>query len=89
MTIMPKIKLYKTPVCPYCVKAMSLLKQKGVSENVELIDITTNPDLFKEMLQKSGGRKSVPQIFINDIHIGGCDDLYALNDIGKLDQLLQ
>jgi glutaredoxin 3 len=86
---MPKIKLYKTPVCPYCVRAIALLKQKGVMENVEQIDITTNPEFREEMLKKSGGMKSVPQIFIDDKHIGGCDDLYALNTAGKLDELLK
>ncbi|MBL6785590.1 MAG: glutaredoxin 3 [Rickettsiales bacterium] len=86
---MPKIIMYKTPICPYCDKAMNLLKNKNVAEHVEALDITKNPALLKEMLEKSGGRKTVPQIFINDQHIGGCDDLYALDDNGELDKLLK
>lgn len=84
---MAKIIIYKTPICPYCVKAKNLLIEKNIS-NITEIDISKNPDDFKQMLEKSGGRKTVPQIFINDQHIGGCDDLYALNDKGELDALL-
>lgn len=79
--------MYKTPVCPYCVRAKALLERKGVA--VQEIDITGSPDLMREMLEKSGGRKTVPQIFINDIHVGGCDDLYELDHQGKLDDLLR
>ena len=85
---MVKIKMYKTPVCPYCVRAKALLDQKGVSENIEEIDITTDPNLLSEMLEKTGGKRTVPQIFIGDKYIGGCDDLYKLNDDGGLDPLL-
>jgi len=85
---MTKIIMYKTPVCPYCVRAKALLEQKGVAQYIEEIDITKDANLLPEMLGKTGGKKSVPQIFINDTYVGGCDDLYALNDKGELDQLL-
>jgi glutaredoxin 3 len=78
--------MYKTPICPYCARAESLLKQKGAE--VTMIDISTDPALRDEMMQKSGGRKTVPQIFIGERHIGGCDDLYALDKKGELDSLL-
>jgi glutaredoxin 3 len=84
---MAKIIIYKTPICPYCVKAKNLLIQKNISDITE-IDISKNPDDFKYMLTKSGGRKTVPQIFINEQHVGGCDDLYELDNQGKLDALL-
>ena len=79
--------MYKTPVCPYCVRAKALLIKKGVE--VEEKDITTHPDLYTEMLEKSGGRKSVPQIFIGDYHVGGSHELYALEKAGELDQILR
>ena len=84
---MPKIIMYKTPICPYCTKAKNLLAQKGQT-NIEEIDISKDPDAFKIMLEKTGGKKTVPQIFINEQHIGGCDDLYALDEANKLDPLL-
>ncbi len=84
---MPTIKMYKTPVCPYCQRATALLKQKGV-EQIEEIDISTDAALRDEMLQVSGGRKTVPQIFIGETHVGGFDDLYALDKKGELDTLL-
>jgi len=84
---MANVIMYKTPVCPYCVRAKALLDRKGVV--VQEIDITGSPDLMREMLEKSGGRKTVPQIFINDVHVGGCDDLYELDHQGKLDDLLK
>ena len=85
---MLKIIMYKTPVCPYCVKAKSLLQQKGVAGHIEEIDITQDPEALAKMLQATNGRRTVPQIFINDKYIGGCDDLYELNDKGELDSLL-
>jgi len=85
---MVKIVMYKTPVCPYCNKAKALLSQKGVADQIKEIDITASPDLKNQMMEKSGGRMTVPQIFINDQHIGGFDDLYALDKQGKLDSLL-
>jgi len=85
---MQPVTLYTTPVCPYCVRAKDLLKRKGRSDYTE-IDITRDSSAMKTMLEKSGGRKTVPQIFIGDTHVGGCDDLYALESAGKLDALLQ
>jgi glutaredoxin 3 len=84
---MANIIMYKTTYCPYCVKAKELFKRKGF-DNVQEIDVTTSDELRAEMLQKSGGRKTVPQIFINGTHIGGCDDAYALDKEGKLDAML-
>ncbi|MCD8498292.1 MAG: glutaredoxin 3 [Alphaproteobacteria bacterium] len=83
---MAKVEIYSTNVCPYCVKAKNLLKLKGATW--EEFNIQADPARMAEMLQRSGGRTSVPQIFIDGTHIGGCDDLYALNDAGKLDDLL-
>lgn len=80
--------MYTKDYCPYCVKAKQLLKQKGYAQVTE-IDITHDVKLQDEMVQKSGGRKTVPQIFINGSHVGGCDDLYALNSAGKLEALLK
>ena len=81
-----KIELYVTRTCPYCVKAKALLKEKGVAW--EEHDITGNEPLIEEMVQRAGGRTTVPQIFINDHHVGGCDDLYALEAAGRLDPML-
>ena len=83
---MPRIIVYSGPNCPYCERAKALLKKKSVS--FEEINIRTDPGMREEMLQKSNGKKTIPQIFINDQHIGGCDDLYALEAAGKLDGLL-
>ena len=85
---MTEIVMYTTTYCPYCVKAKELLKRKGYEITKE-IDVTTSDELRAEMMQKSGGRKTVPQIFINGQHIGGCDDTYALDKEGKLDGLLK
>ena len=82
------ITLYTKDYCPYCTKAKALLKQKGVESQIRELDITRDEKLQAEMLEKSGGKRSVPQIFIGDTHVGGCDDLYALNAAGKLDALL-
>jgi glutaredoxin 3 len=84
---MADIVIYTKDYCPYCVKAKTLLQRKGYA-NFREIDITRDETLQQEMLSKSGGRRTVPQIFINGAHVGGCDDLYALNDAGKLDALL-
>ena len=81
-----KIIIYTKSYCPYCVKAKQLLKNKNT--NFTEIDITNNESLIEEMLLKSSGRNTVPQIFIDDFHVGGCDDLYALNDKGELDKIL-
>ncbi len=82
---MKKIVIYSKQICPYCVKAKALLKRKGA--NFEEIMVLTD-EIREEMIVKSGGRKTVPQIFIGEVHVGGCDDLYALEEQGKLDSLL-
>lgn len=84
---MAEIIIYSKDYCPYCAKAKELLKVKG-HKNFTEIDITNDTDLAVEMMEKTGGAKTVPQIFINGTHIGGCDDLYAANDKGELDKLL-
>ncbi|KTC89406.1 glutaredoxin 3 [Fluoribacter dumoffii] len=83
---MAEIIIYSTTYCPYCIRAKELLQQKNVSFTEIRIDV--QPELRAEMIAKSG-RRTVPQIFINGQHIGGCDDLYALEDQGRLDQLLR
>lgn len=84
---MSNVTIYTKDYCPYCTKAKNLLKRKGVNDILE-IDITQDEDLQAEMISKSGGRKSVPQIFIGNTHVGGCDDLYALESANKLSALL-
>jgi len=82
---MQKIIIYTTTTCPYCVRAKALLDRKGTTYqeiNAEY------PSVREEMVQKAGGRKTVPQIFIGDFHVGGCDDLYELEKQGKLDERL-
>lgn len=83
---MPKIIIYSKEICPYCVRAKALLTRKNAA--FEEIKITTDAQK-EEMIKKSGGRMTVPQIFIGDFHVGGCDDLYALESEGKLDALLK
>ncbi|MBN8521109.1 MAG: glutaredoxin 3 [Alphaproteobacteria bacterium] len=84
---MPNIEMYTTKICPYCVRAKALFESKGVK--VTEIDVSDDEDLRNKMMQRAAGRRSVPQIFIGDRHIGGCDDLYALNAKGELDSLLK
>ena len=83
---MPKIEIYTKFLCPFCTRAKSLLKAKGVA--FEEHDISMGGPGRAEMLQRSGGRTTVPQIFIGDRHIGGSDDLAALDRAGELDTLL-
>jgi len=83
---MQKVRMYTTPICPYCVRAKSLLTKKGVS--YEEIDIFSDNAAREEMLAKSNGMRTVPQIFVGDTHVGGFDELYALDKAGKLDPLL-
>ncbi len=83
---MPEIEIYTTKVCPYCVKAKRLLDAKDV-DYVER-DVTGDDAAREALLVRSGGQRTVPQIFINGQHIGGCDNLYALEEEGKLDGLL-
>jgi glutaredoxin 3 len=82
----PKVVIYATSWCPYCTRARQLLASKGV--DIEEIDVEGRPAARAEMIARSG-RSSVPQIFINQTHIGGCDDLIALDGAGGLDPLLQ
>jgi glutaredoxin 3 len=82
----PKVEFYATSWCPYCSQARQLLVSKGVE--IEEIDVEAQPQAREEMLRRSG-RRTVPQIFINQTHVGGCDDLLALNAAGQLDPLLQ
>jgi len=84
---MSKVKIYTTPICPYCVRAKSLLKKKGA--DVEEIDVFMDHGARVEMEAKANGRRTVPQIFIGQTHVGGCDDLYALERAGELDPLLR
>lgn len=82
---MSKIVVYSKQICPYCVKAKALLKRK----NLEFEEIMVNSqELQMEMIEKSGGRMTVPQIFIDDKSIGGCDELYELEASGELDKIL-
>jgi glutaredoxin 3 len=83
---MAKVSIYTTPICPYCVQAKRLLDKKGVS--FEEIDVSRDPDLRRKMVEMAGGRMTVPQIFVDDRHIGDCDGIYALERAGKLDALL-
>ena len=84
---MIKVEIYTTPTCPYCYKAKQLLKAKGVAY-LE-IDVALEPNARDSMMQRAGGRRSVPQIFIDERHVGGCDDLHALEARGGLDHLLK
>ncbi len=81
-----KVLMYTTAVCPYCIRAKQLLSARGVTE-IEEIRIDLDPDQQAVMMEKTG-RRTVPQIYIGDTHVGGCDDLYALDGQGKLLPLL-
>ena len=83
---MPNVKMYTTRTCPYCVRAKTLLQQRGVSQ-IDEIRIDLNPSARDAMVAQTG-RRTVPQIFIGDTHIGGCDDLVALDQRGGLAPLL-
>ncbi|WP_262029118.1 glutaredoxin 3 [Microvirga sp. Mcv34] len=84
---MSSITIYTKSWCPYCSAAKKLLAEKGVAFTE--IDIEKKPEARAEMIQKANGRSTVPQIFIGEKHVGGCDDLYALDDRGQLEPLLQ
>lgn len=84
---MTDITVYSGPHCPYCVKAKALLTRKGMAFTE--IDVKADSAKLEEMLARSNGRRTIPQIFIGEKHIGGCDDLYALDAAGQLDPLLQ
>ena len=83
---MAKVEIYTTFLCGFCYRAKKLLESKGVA--YEETDVMAEPAKRKEMVQRAGGRTTVPQIFIDGRHIGGCDELYALDEAGKLDPLL-
>ncbi len=80
------IEMYIKPTCPYCIDARALLTQKGV--DIHEYDITKQPHLRDEMIKRANGRTTVPQIFIDGVHIGGCDDLFVLEHSGELDNKL-
>ena len=83
---MIRVEIYTSPSCGFCYSATSLLKDKGVA--YDELDIVFDPNRRSEMIKRTNGRHTVPQIFINDIHIGGCDELYALEAQGQLAPLL-
>lgn len=82
---MPRVTIYTKDYCPYCQAALKLLA--GKKADVERIEVTS-PQMQNDMAARAGGRRTVPQIFIGSQHIGGCDDLYALDETGRLDPLL-
>lgn len=84
---MARIEIYTTPICPYCARAKGLLQDKGAA--FEEIDVFMDVRQRETMRSRAGGRNTVPQIFIDGRHIGGCDDLVALERAGKLDPLLK
>jgi len=83
---MPPIVVYTTPYCSYCLSAKALLRRKGI-EFIE-INVANAPDRRAEMVERAKGLRTVPQIFIGSDHVGGCDELHALEGAGKLDSLL-
>ena len=83
---MSEIIVYTKDYCPYCHAAKELLRKKGAAFTE--VDIQKHPDRRAEMIQKAGGRTTVPQIFIGGQHVGGCDDIHALDGAGKLDPML-
>lgn len=84
---MPKVEMYSTAVCPYCIRAEQLLQRKGITE-IEKIRVDIDPAKRQEMETRVPGARTVPQIFIDSFHVGGCDDLHELDRQGKLDPLL-
>ena len=83
---MPKVTMYATGWCPYCLRAEALLRGKGVAD-IDKIRIDLEPERRTERIEKTG-RRTVPQIYIGETHVGGCDDLHALDRAGKLDPML-
>ena len=86
MLTIKTVEIYTSPLCGFCHAAKRLLNQKGV--DFAEVDVWANPDRKPEMIQRANGSRTVPQIFVGDMHIGGCDDLYDLERHGKLDALL-
>ena len=83
---MQRVEIYTTPWCPYCIAAKRLLQKKGVS--FEETDVSADPNERQTMMQRAHGRHTVPQIFIGGKHVGGSDELHALDRAGKLDPML-
>jgi glutaredoxin 3 len=83
---MRPVEIYTTRYCPYCTSAKGLLKRKGI--DFKEIDVSADRELRQQMIQRANGRMTVPQIFIGEVHVGGSDDLHALERAGKLDPLL-
>ena len=83
---MKKVKIYTTPYCPFCKRAKQLLKGKNI--DFEEIDLSEEPEKFDEMIKKSNGARTVPQIFADDTHIGDCDYIHELDNKGELDKIL-
>ena len=83
---MAQVTIYTKPFCPFCIRAVSLLEKKGVA--FDEISAAFDAGKKAEMMEKSGGRATYPQIFIGETHVGGCDDMMALEQAGKLDPLL-
>ena len=83
----PRITMYSTAVCPYCIQAERFLKAKGVTD-IDYLRVDLDPDLRRKMMERTG-RRTVPQIYIGDFHVGGYDDLVALDRAGRLDPLLK
>jgi glutaredoxin 3 len=84
---MARVEIYTTMLCPYCWRAKKLLEERGVP--YQEVDVMADGSLRAEMRQRAGGRSSVPQIFINGQHVGGCDELYALDRAGELQPMLE
>ena len=84
---MANVEIYTKPTCPFCIRAKALLDQRSVA--YQEIDVSNNPSLQQAMAERADGRYTVPQIFIDNVGIGGCDDLHALDANGKLTLLLQ
>jgi|TARA_B100001059_G_C17829485_1_gene583626 glutaredoxin 3 len=83
---MKKVKIYTTPYCPFCIRIKNLMKKKQTS--FKEIDLSINPEKFEEMLAKTNGARTVPQMFVNDTHIGDCDHVHELDNNGELDKIL-
>ena len=83
---MKPVTIYTQPLCGFCTAAVRLLRQKGAQ--ITEFDVASAPDKRAEMVQRANGGRTTPQIFIGETHVGGCDDLYALDRAGKLDALL-
>ena len=83
---MKNVKIYTTPYCPFCIRIKSLMKNKKIC--YEEIDLSNNPEKFEEMISKSNGSRTVPQIFVNETHIGDCDYVHELDNKGQLDKIL-